>query len=154
MEAFIFKELETNPQEFFEILPQDWQDEIVPFWNDFTTDAKIYSLEDNTNIIGGGIVFYKSPPNFKYFESEAKDWFDKGYLYLGFIWIAEEHRNKNLGSFWLDQLKTQNINRHFFLLTEEDYLQHFYEKNGFIRVKSVQNEDHEESLYITKNEVN
>lgn len=150
MEPFSFKALETNPQDFFEILPQDWQDEIVPFWNDFKTDAKIYCLEDNATIIGGGIVFYKSPPNFEYFENEANHWFDKGYLYLGFIWISEEHRNKNLGSFWLDQLKIQNVRRDFFLLTEEDYLQHFYEKNGFIRLKSVQNGDHEEWLYITK----
>lgn len=152
METFTFRELKNNPQRFFEILPQDWQDEIVPFWSDYEFDAKIYIIENNTSIIGGGIVFYKSPPNFEYFETESKRLFNKGYLYLGFIWIQENQRNKNLGSFWLDQLKAQNSQRHYFLLTEEDELSHFYIKNGFHQIKSVQNQDHMEWLYTTKGE--
>lgn len=152
MEAFTFRELKNNPQQFFAILPQDWQDEIVPFWNDFKTNAKIYILENHTTIIGGGVVFYKSPPDFEYFKREANDWFGKGYLYLGFIWIAEDYRNKNLGSFWLTQLKNQNPQQQYFLLTEEDYLQHFYEKNGFSQIKSLQNQHHTEWLYLTESE--
>lgn len=151
MEAFTFKELKNNPQQFFEILPQDWQYEIVPFWDDVKTDAKIYIIEDRNVIIGGGIVFYKSPPDFEYFETQAKSLFEKGYFYLGFIWIQEDQRNKNLGSFWLDQLKAKNRQQKYFLLTEEENLQHFYEKNGFSRIKSVQNRDHLEWLYLTEN---
>ncbi|MGC1631822.1 MAG: GNAT family N-acetyltransferase [Gelidibacter sp.] len=150
MEDFIFSELTDDPQAFFEILPQDWQDEIVPFWNDYKTEAKIYTLEKNSVLIGGGIVFYKSPPHFEYFESEAKTLFDDGYLYLGFIWIAEEQRNKNLGSVWLNQLKAQNPNQNYFLLTEEEYLQHFYEKNHFYQLKHVQNQEQKEWLYLSK----
>ena len=150
MEAFIFRELINNPQPFFEILPQDWQDEIVPFWDNFKNDAKIYTIDHGVTIIGGGIVFYKSPPNFDYFETEAHALFNNGYLYLGFIWIQENHRNKNLGSFWLNQLKLKNSEQKYFLLTEEDHLQHFYEKNGFSRIKLVQNEDHQEWLYLSE----
>lgn len=149
METLTFSELKNNPNRFFEILPEDWQDEIVPFWNDFETDSKIYILEDSSTIVGGGIVFYKSPPDFDYFEREAKKFFSEGYAYLGFIWIAHDQRNKNLGSFWLDQLKAQNLQQHYFLLTEEDHLQHFYEKNGFQRIKSVQNQNQLEWLYLT-----
>lgn len=152
MENFIFRELKNNPQQFFEMLPQDWQDEIVPFWDDFKNDAKIYTIEDHSAIIGGGIVFYKSPPNFEYFETEAKTLFDAGYLYLGFIWIAENQRNKNLGSIWLSQLKALHPNQKYFLLTEEAHLQHFYEKNNFSQIKSVQNQDHQEWLYLNKKE--
>lgn len=150
MEDFIFRELTDDPQAFFEMLPQDWQDEIVPFWDDYKAESKIYILEKHLAIIGGGIVFYKSPPHFEYFESEASSFFNKGYLYLGFIWITEDQRNKNLGSVWLQQLKTQNPNQKYFLLTEEDYLQHFYEKNDFYRIKQVQNQEHQEWLYLTK----
>lgn len=150
MKDFTFRELKNNPQHFFEILPQDWQDEIVPFWDNIKNEAKIYIIEEETTIIGGGMVFYKSPPNFDYFETEATYWFNKGYLYLGFIWIDEQRRNNNLGSFWLNQLKSQNPQQKFFLLTEEDYLQHFYEKNSFTQIKSVNNGDLLEWLYITK----
>lgn len=150
MEAFTFRALKHNPEKFFEMLPLDWQNEIVPFWDDFKTDAKIYIIEDHATIVGGGIVFYRSPPNFDYFNLEAKTWFGKGYLYLGFIWIAEHQRNKNLGTFWLNQLKSKSIKQKYFLLTEEEHLQHFYEKNGFSRIKSVQNQDHLEALYATK----
>lgn len=150
MEAFIFRKLKNNPQLFFEILPQDWQEEIVPFWDDYKNDAKIYIIENSNTIIGGGIVFHKSPPDFEYFETEATTLFNNGYLYLGFIWIDAQQRNRNLGSFWLNQLKAQNVQQKYFLLTEEDYLQHFYEKNSFSRIKSVQNQDHAEWLYLTK----
>ncbi len=150
MDTFTFRELKNNPQQFFEILPQDWQDEIIPFWDDYKSAAKIYIIEDHLTIIGGGIAFYKSPPGFEYFETEAKALFDDGYLYLGFIWIQEDHRNRNLGTFWLNRLKAENRQHRYFLLTEEDHLQHFYEKNGFYRVKSVLNQDYIEWLYLTK----
>lgn len=150
METFTFRELKHSPQQFFEMLPLDWQNEIIPFWDYIKNDAKIYIIEDGTAIIGGGIVFYKPPPNFEYFEPEATEWFNKGYLYLGFIWIDAQQRNKNLGSFWLNQLKSQNPQQKFFLLTEEAYLQHFYQKNSFTKIKSVKNQDNLEWLYITK----
>ena len=150
METITFSELKNNAERFFEILPQDWQAELVPFWNHLKTDAKIYILENKSGIIGGGVVFYRSPPDFAYFEKEATDLFRKGYLYLGFIWIAQSERNKNLGSFWLNQLKAQNIQQQYFLLTEEDHLRHFYEKNDFSRIKLIQNQNNEEWLYLTK----
>ncbi|WP_325450125.1 GNAT family N-acetyltransferase [Gelidibacter sp.] len=150
MEAFTFRELKTDPQHFFQILPKDWQDEIVPFWDIYKTDSKIYIIEDSNSLIGGGIVFYKSPPHFEYFATEAETWFNNGYLYLGFIWISEQHRNKSLGSFWLNQLKSKNPKQQYFLLTEEEQLHHFYLKNGFVCHQSLQNEDHREWLYHTK----
>ena len=149
MEPFIFTSLTNHPEYFFELLPKEWQDEIVPFWEEISDKAQIYVLKADNTIIGGGIVFYKSPPHFDYFENEATIWFDKGYHYLGFIWIAENYRNNNLGSFWLDQLKILDANQPYFLLTEEAHLQHFYEKNGFKRLKSVENEDHLEWLFIS-----
>lgn len=152
MEDFTFRELITFPSQFFEILPQDWQDEIVPFWNDYKSDAKIYIIEHQTTLIGGGIVFYKSPPNFEYFEIEAKRLFHEGYVYLGFIWIAENHRNKNLGSFWLKQLQQESLEKKYFLLTEEEHLHHFYVKNGFSRIKSVKNQNHLEWVYLSQQE--
>lgn len=150
METFIFKQLTSQPQQFFDLLPTEWQQEIVPFWGDYEALAKIYSIEEAGEIIGGGIVFYACPPNFTYFEDEANYWFGKGYLYLGFIWIAEDKRSKNLGSFWLNQLKLAESHQKYFLLTEENRLHRFYVKNGFTRIKSLKNEDHFEWLYLSE----
>lgn len=150
MATFIFKQLTSDPHQFFDLLPTEWQQEIVPFWDDYEALAKIYSIEEAGAIIGGGIVFYACPPNFTYFEDEANYWFSKGYLYLGFIWIAEDKRSKNLGSFWLNQLKLAESHQKYFLLTEENRLHRFYVKNGFTRIKSLKNEDHFEWLYLSE----
>jgi hypothetical protein len=67
MEPFIFKQLTSQPQQFFDLLPTEWQEEIVPFWGDYGDLAKIYVIKEDGVIIGGGIVFYACPPNFTYF---------------------------------------------------------------------------------------
>lgn len=149
MEGFTFTELKENAQQFFILLPEEWQNEIVPFWVTYQSVSKIYAIQNGTSIIGGGIVFHKSPPHFSYFEKEAETWFNNGYYYLGFIWISEKYRNRSLGSFWLNQLKNENPQQRYFLLTEEKHLHHFYLKNGFVCSKTIQNEDHLEWLYHT-----
>jgi hypothetical protein len=73
-------------------------------------------------------------------------------LYLGFIWIAADKRNNNLGSFWLNQLKIAESHHKYFLLTEENRLHHFYVKNGFSMIKSLKNEDHFEWLYLSEDD--
>lgn len=150
METLKFRELTEHPQHFFMMLPEDWQDEIVPFWDAYKDSSQIYIIENQTGILGGGIVFSKSPPHFEYFETNAKIWFSQGYQYLGFIYISEHHRNKNLGSFWLNQLKSKNPQQQYFLLTEEEHLHHFYLKNGFVCHQSFLNKDHLEWLYYTE----
>lgn len=150
MDNYHFTELQKNPELFFEILPSDWQSEICPFWKSYENQAKIYIITYSEEIIGGGIVFSSPPPNFEYFNQEAQFWFDNHYYYLGFIFIAPEHRNKNLGSFWMQQLKLNNPGQNYFLLTEEPHLQHFYEKNDFQCLKSFTVDDHVEWLFVYK----
>lgn len=148
MENYHFSELQNNPELFFNILPPDWKSEIFPFWENYENQAKIYIIKQSDEITGGGIVFSIPPPHFDYFKEEAKFWFDKQYHYLGFIFILPEHRNKNLGSFWLQELKLKNPRQNYFLLTEEPHLQRFYEKNDFKCLKTFAVEDHLEWLFI------
>jgi hypothetical protein len=145
-----FKLLETNPKIFFDILPQDWQDEIVPFWNQYEDSSRIYVLKEDGQIIGGGIVFSTCPPDVLYYKKEAQNWFQNGYLYVGFIWIAENRRNKNLGSFWLDGLKKIYPEQKFWLLTEEEHLHRFYQKNEFVLIETILNNGITEWLYTFK----
>lgn len=150
MDSYTFSKITSQPEQFFKLLPEDWQNEIVPFWKSYTNDASIYGLYDGPLLIGGGIVFYTSPPHFEYFEREAKVLFSKDYHYLGFIWINENYRNKNLGTFWLNKLKSLEPHQDLFLLTEEEHLHHFYTKNGFFRIKEISNKGNLEWLYVSE----
>lgn len=144
---FEFKQLLNCANLFFEILPKDWQDEIVPFWTHYKESAKIYVIEDNDCIIGGGIVFTTTPPDIIYFKEEAQEWFDMGYLYIGFLWIAEDKRNNNLGSYWLDELKKKHSIQKYWLLIEEERLHRFYQRNEFLLNKTIIRNQQPEWLY-------
>lgn len=142
-----FKKLDSDPNHFFELLPPFWQSEIVPYWIQYQDSADIYVLEENKKVIGGGIVFSKCPPDLDYLKKDAQQWFDNGYLYLGFIWISEERRNRNLGSLWLDELKDKHPQQKYWLLIEEEKLHGFYKKNGFVLEMTIYNQGTPEWLY-------
>jgi hypothetical protein len=145
--AFQFSKLKSNPNQFFDILPEDWQDEIVPFWDDYKNTASIYVIKEDSHVIAGGILFSTCSPDITYFKKEAQTWFENGFLYIGFLWVAEDNRNNNLGSFWLDELKRQLPNQKLWLLIEEERLHSFYLKNDFKLDKTIKNNDHLEWLY-------
>lgn len=143
-----FKNYTTKAHVFFEMLPSDWKDNIVPFWNDLKSTTQLFVLIENETIIGGGLVFSKCPPDLMYYEKEANKWFDKGYLYLGFIFVDEKQRNRSLGSLWLGNIKKQYPKTGFWLAIEDENLHKFYDKNGFEKVATIKNLDlQEESIY-------
>ncbi len=137
----------TDFTAFFKILPKDWQEGIVPFWEDYKKTTKGYLLIDNTTIIAGGLVFSTCPPDMLYDKDEAETWINQGYLYVGFIFVIEERRQQNLGSIWLDNLKKAYTNQKFWLTIEDLKLDAFYVKNGFKRIKTLNNNGLEEVLY-------
>ncbi|MCK7590984.1 GNAT family N-acetyltransferase [Subsaxibacter sp. CAU 1640] len=137
----------NDSKQFFDILPKDWQDEIVPFWDNYRVDSKIYVIKEDEQIIGGGVVFSTCPPDVDYYKKEAQQWFDKNFHYLGFIWIDKNKRNRNLGSYWLYELKKAYPNQKYWLLIEEEHLHRFYQKNGFVLDKMIVNNGTPEWLY-------
>lgn len=147
---FQFNQLQTDSSKFFDILPKDWQDEIVPFWTHYEDSSNIFVIEENDSIIGGGIIFSTTPPDVIYYKEEAQLWFENGYLYIGFLWVAEDKRNNNLGSFWLDELKKRHPDQKFWLLIEDERLHRFYQRNGFKLIKTIINDEHSEWLYSFK----
>lgn len=146
----IFKKT-TDVNAFFNILPEDWKKGILPFWEELKSTTSCYIISENDAIIGGGLVFSSCPPDMKYAENEANFWFEKGYLYLGFIFVLEEKRGQNLGSFWLENLIKIHPNQKYWLTIEDIKLHNFYTKNGFRKIKSILNEDVEEILYTFEN---
>lgn len=143
-----FYKLTDAYERFFKLLPDDWQEVIVPFWKDYEKSAAIYVFENHLEISAGGIVFNSCPPDLLTYKKELQYWFDEGYAYLGFIFVKETMRGQNLGSQWLDAIKKQLPNQKFWLLIEDEYLHHFYVKNGFQRIQNFLNGDVIEGLYV------
>ena len=143
-----FSNVTDNPNQFFYILPEDWQSLIVPYWESYKDSAKIYVLKENEKVVAGGLVFSKSLPNMSDFERSLQHLFEEGYLYIGFIWVPLDKRNRNLASQWLTLLKKQDPAQKYWLTIEEEWLKHFYEKNGFVLVEESNDPDNKEWLYV------
>ncbi len=126
-----FRSLEKDPTQFFNILPQDWQQIIVPNWEEFKDSASIYVFKENEAIIAGGIVFKSGHPNSTDFENKYNYLYDEKYYYIGFLWVIPEKRNQQLASKWLSKVHSLNTNQKYWLTIEEASLQNFYQKNGY-----------------------
>ncbi len=133
-----FKDTSLHPHRFFDLLPPDWQEGIVPFWPVYSQTSRIFTLETETTILGGGIVFASPAPDAVSYQEEAQSWFDQHYLYIGFLWFDEKFRGKNLGSRWLRELEKEYPGQNFWLAVEDEGLAAFYQKNGFRTVKTVE----------------
>ena len=138
---------------FFNMLPLDWQESILPFWDVYKNSTKCYVLLDDEKLLAGGLVFSKCPPDMLYAKEEANVWFDKGYLYLGFIYVLEEKRGQNLGSLWLSHLKNKFPKQKYWLTIEDEALHGFYTKNDFLKVKTLDNNGQKEALYCFDGEI-
>ena len=136
-----------NVEAFFEVLPTDWKESLLPYWDDLKSATTCYVISENNKIFVGGLMFTVCPPDMLYAKTEAESWLNKGYNYLGFIYVIEEKRHQNLGSLWLNNLKELLPNQKFWLTIEDERLDAFYVKNGFKRIKSLRNQGEQEWLY-------
>jgi diamine N-acetyltransferase len=138
----------NSPQDFFSILPPDWQREIAPVWENYQTSAKIKTLNINKQVIGGGILFSTVSPDTMQYKEEALHWFGLGYVYIGFLFIAEKYRGKNYGSLWLHEVEKHTQHNKFWLTIDDYELVKFYEPNGFQLVKKISLPDWDEWVLI------
>lgn len=126
-----FSKLTKNTETFFNILPKDWSNLIAPNWENYKKTASIYVITEAKIIVAGGIVFSEKIKEMTPFEFQYEHLFKEGYLYLGYIFVSEEHRNKKLATKWLTYLKENNKHQKYWLTIEEEGLKYFYEKNNF-----------------------
>lgn len=147
--AVRLEERTDAPEPFFALLPEDWQEGIVPHWDAYRGDAQLFTLEADDELLGGGILFRRISPDTETYGNVARVRFERGYLYLGFIWIAQQHRNRGLASRWLAMLRERFPGQPFWLSVEDPGLIAFYERNGFLLECSVQGEDGEEWILVS-----
>ena len=130
------------------MLPLDWQEVLLPSWAVYKDSTACYLLVESDEIVAGGLVFSKCPPDMLYAKEEANAWFEKGYLYLGFIYVLERKRGQNLGSLWLSKLKAKFPKQNWWLTIEDLNLHGFYTKNGFKKIKTLHHNGSHEVLYV------
>ncbi|UOB17007.1 GNAT family N-acetyltransferase [Abyssalbus ytuae] len=133
----LFTDITPTPNVFFNILPPDWQHSIVSFWKEYAPSSKIYTLKRGNEILGGGIVFSQPTPDVAHYKKEAHDLFEKGYLYIAFLWMAPSQRDKGLGSLWMKELFKKHPLQKFWLSIEDYSLSAFYKKNNFTLYKEI-----------------
>ncbi|PNQ73082.1 hypothetical protein C1T31_08820 [Hanstruepera neustonica] len=144
-----FKRL-TDAKRFFELLPLDWQDNILPQWPQIQERSTIYVLASEEDILAGGIVFSEIIPEMEAYKTEAQYWFSQHYAYIGYVWVPLEKRHNNYGTLWLKNLLALDTQQGYWLTTEEPQLQYFYEKAGFQWVKTLRYDGVEENLFVSR----
>lgn len=137
-----------QPHLFFDLLPADWQETLLPEWSFYKNYAQVLVLHQGDEICAGGIIFESFSPGMEAFEVTAEEWFDKGYKYVGYVWVPERQRGKGYGSLWLKTLIQQFPKSGFWLTTEEKELRKLYEHNYFNFQQSLRTGTIEEDLFV------
>lgn len=124
-------DLTSDPERFFRLLPADWREGIVPYWESYGSHALIYGLEVNGELAGGGIVFHEATDETIAYGHIADQYYQQHFCYIGYLWIHPEYRGLGLGSSWLSNVHNILSNRSFWLTVDDPALQVFYERNGY-----------------------
>ncbi|MEJ1222374.1 GNAT family N-acetyltransferase [Sediminicola sp. 1XM1-17] len=149
-----FEVINHRQKDFFRMLPSDWEEIIAPAWNAVKDTSTLYGIVEEGTIIAGGIVFRERLPEMTEFELKiGQAYFDRGFGYIGFLWVAENRRNEQLGSKWLTLLKNQDQKQGFWLTIEDEGLKKFYQKNGFETIAASEDKENMEWLCVYEPEI-
>lgn len=149
-----FKKHIGDPNHFFRILPQDWQEAVFPLWKKYSEAATIFVLTEEGKIITGGIIFRGFTDEMNSFKEEAISFLNSGYYYIGYLWVIESRRGEDLGSLWLESVKEYDSKANYWLTIEEEKLKNFYIKNEFQLVKERKEKERKEWLFLFKTDKN
>ena len=125
----VFRKL-VSPSEFFNILPQDWRDDLLPQWQDLEGTSDVFVVKYRADVISGGIVFHQMLPQLSAVEFQASMLF-KNVPYIGYIYTQPEYRSLGAASFWFHALFNRRKNQSYWLSIEDLRLSFFYQKFGF-----------------------
>lgn len=144
----ILTDYTEQADQFFQILPKDWQDQIVPYWNTYKQQTRVYVWLEDGQLIGGGLVFDNLSPDMEIHRSLLQKYLQPHIKYLGFIWINDSYRSQGLGKKWLQEIFAQYPKNGFWLSIEDENLKYFYGKLGFSVVEKLTHSDNEEWIML------
>ena len=130
-----FKNIAHPDHAFFDFLPQDWKDELLPQWINLKATAQVFVLEEHLQVVCMGILFYKVLPNLSPLEKIVRKQFED-YLYIGYLYTLPQYRSRGLASKWLETVKQYAPQKNFWLTVEDPNLVPFYTQNGFVPLAS------------------
>ena len=143
-----FRKHSGKPSEFFKLLPLSWSKGLLEVWQDYRVKSEIFVLVNDGKIVAGGIVVKGVPEDMQHFLKEAMFYASQGYLYIGYLWVVESHRNQNLGSRWLWELKKLYPQKTFWLSIEEEKLKDFYLRNDFTLEQELKKDGNREWIMV------
>lgn len=126
-----FLKWEGSLDEFLTGMPEEWRLDFCMYLENSVDRMELFTITEQGHILGGGMLFKGLPPEMKIFEKEVEPFVERGYLYIGFLFVVPEYRGQNIGSTWLGCIKTLYGDKGFWLTVEEPGLVSFYEKSGF-----------------------
>ncbi|MER3374609.1 MAG: GNAT family N-acetyltransferase [Allomuricauda sp.] len=136
------------PDRFLEAMPENWWADFH-FYQEHSKDCmELFVMTEQDKIVAGGIVMEGLPPDMKIFEKRVGPFIEKGYLYIGFLFVVKEYRGQDIGSTWLRCIKGVYGANGFWLTVEEPGLIGFYKKNGFRWEESLTQGQRSEELLI------
>lgn len=130
-------DLNSNPQPFFTLLPSDWREELASLWPEVCDNSQLLGLELDGCLIGGGMVLRQSTPDTQAYIELAQSLFDRGLLYIAYLWISPDHRGHDYGGCWLRAVRHRFIDKGFWLAIEDSGLRRFYQQHGFVVADTV-----------------
>lgn len=137
-------DLSSHPQAFFDLLPADWQTELLALWPDFAASSTVLGLQLHEQLIGGGIIFREPTPDTHAYLARAQSLFAQGLLYFGYLWITPDQRGHDYGGCWIRALRQSYPGQGFWLAIEDSGLRRFYAQHGFVVSNTLRMDDHTE----------
>lgn len=145
--AMKFNKVNQPPISFFDFLPKDWKEVLIPQWDRLKTTSELYVIWNANELVCMGIVFQKYLPNLSREEQAAWTNF-KDALYIGYLYTVPKYRGKGMATLWFESLKKEYPNSTFWLAIEQPTLMKFYSKLGFHRYESVHLPQHTQKEWI------
>lgn len=130
-EQYKLVNLSENPSVFFDLLPSDWQESLLPAWDELAPISEVLGIMCDEVLIGGGILISSHSQETDGYSDLAEVYYTSSHLYIGYLWVAESHRGQNLGAFWLKEVANLFPQNSFWLSIVDPALGAFYERNGF-----------------------
>ena len=143
-----FNKVTQPPISFFDFLPEDWKEELLPQWDNLRSSSEVYTITIDCELICMGIVFKEVLPKLSLAEKRVQKLF-VNYSYIGYLYTLPKYRGQGFATKWFEFIKKQDSKRNFWLAIEESILIAFYSKHGFKKyVQSTYNDHAQEELIL------